>query len=443
MLPLPYTQNKALGTLSGFLRTIQQRLPPVARTRRVTRRGGQLLEQPYEETYLVQPKALSDGAQATIRLVLMMQLRAVEEARRVSFLQEPATDAAPTPPPVATNNEELARRRNVSSRAIRDHLSEGIRLGIITAKNFRGTQANFELWVSTKFLWKTDAQAVSPQAAENREKAAPAAVASPQATNFPLIEVLEKQYKKDRDSSVVEMLPTDPGQATLTGNTGPQPTPEPAPTPAKPPRQAKRARKDSGRPGGAKGPADAKKELFAERCREMAREFFYQSWKTLYPGEAFDEHEQTLWKKAVWHGVYRGFEARLSEKEWELYHRQALKRLGLVATYLLTHPERYLPKPFAEFVAGTGYFDAANRHGFVATEQWYARKQAANRQLSLSRDLSAAKKTLNAHRLGLAPKRQQGQTRVQLYRYLENKLRGKYGPAGLALFHAAVAAPAQ
>jgi hypothetical protein len=175
----------------------------------------------------------------------------------------------------------------------------------------------------------------------------------------------------------------------------------------------------------------------------MAREFFTQSWKTLYPGEAFTEHEQTLWKKAVWNGVYRGFEANLSEKEWEQYHESALKRLGMVARYLLRHPNRYLPKPYAEFVADTGYFDAANQHGFVATETWYARKQAADLQLSLTRDLNAAKRMLNAHRLGLAPRRHQEKTRMQLYRYLENKLRGKYGAPGLALFHAALAVPRQ
>jgi hypothetical protein len=446
MLPLPYSQNKALGTLSGFLNTIEKRLQPVPRTRLVTKRNGKLLDTPIQETYLVPAKALSDGAQATARLLVMMQLRAVEEARRVSFLQEPATDAAPTPPPVTTNNEELARGRRISSRAIRGHLREIQSIGIIVAKNFRGTQANFELWISTRFLWKTDSQAVSSDLVENRTKAAPAALASPETTNFPLIEVLEKQYKKDSDSSSVNLLASAPEQATLTGNTGPQQPQATDPKPAKQPRQAKQATKDRVKVGGAKVPTDAENELLWAKRRDMAREFFDLSWKlrsTLWPGKEFDEREQAMWKNAVWKGVYREFGSPLTETQWAQYHKQNLKQLGMVAKYLLRYPDKYIVAPYAEYVAGTGYFDAENPKGFAGTVDWYARKQAANMQLNLTRDLNKARTTLNAHRLGLATKRNQAKTRIQLYRYLENKLRGKYGPAGLALFHAAVAAPQQ
>lgn len=443
MLPLPYTQNKALGTLAGFLNTIEKKLQPVLRKRVVTRRAGQVLDTPIEQEYLVRPKALSDGAQATGRLLLIMQLRVVEEARRVSFLQEPATDAAPTPPPVTTNSEELARLRKVSSRAIRDHLNELQQVGIVVQRNCRGWFHNFELWISTKFLWKTDAQVVSAEQSKSRTKAAPAALASPDATNFPPIEVLEKQVKKDSDSSGVEKLVTGLGQLALTGNTGLQHPPAAAPTAPKPPRQTKQATKDRGQTGGAQMPSDARKALLLEKHRDMAREFFITAWRVLYPGQSFDEREQNLWKKAVWNGVYHGFAANLSEKQWADFHQVALRRIGMVAKYLLKHPQRFLPKPFAEFVVGSGYFDAENPNGFAATQGWYERKQAQNLQQSLSRDLSTAKKRLNAHRLGLSTKRDQARTRLQLYRLLETGLRRKHGAEGLALFHAAVAAPRQ
>lgn len=444
MLPLPYSQNKALGTLSGFLNTIQNRLQPVPRTRLVRKRNGKVLDTPIQETYLVTPKACSDGCQATMRLLVTMQLRAVEEARRVSFLQEPAIDAAPTPPPITTNNEELARLRRVSSRAIRDHIREAIGLGIIAVKNFRGTQANFELWISTKFLWKTDSQAVKLESAENRTKDAPAALDFAEATNFPLIEVLEKQYKKDIDSSSVDLLASSPQQTTLTGNTGPQQPQATDPKPAKQPRQAKQATKDRAKVGGAKVLSDAENELLQAKRRDMAREFFDLSWKlrsTLWPGKDFNDHEIGLWKKAVWNGVYRGFESTLTETQWAQYHKQNLKQLGMVAKYLLRRPTSWIVAPYAEYIAGSGYFDAENLKGFAGTVDWYARKEAANLQMSLTRDLNTAKKQLNAHRLGLATKRNQAKTRIQLYRLLENRLRAKYGPAGLKLFHELITPP--
>lgn len=446
MLPLPYSQNKAFGTLAGWLTSIEATLQPVLRKRTVTRRNGRVLDVPVEEEYPVRPKAVSDGCQATLRLLIMLQLRAIDEVRRNPFLLEPATDAAPTPPPVSTNNEELARLRKVSSRAIRDHLKEAEAVGVIVRRVFRGTQANFELWISTKFLWVTDSQVLTAAGGAASTKAAPAATGPAGGTNFPLIEVLEKQVKRDSDSRVVEKLATDPGQASLTGNTGLHQAPEPAPRAPKPLRQAKPATKDSGKLGAAKVPSDAENELLWAQRRDMAREFFGVAWKlreTLWPGQDFAEHEVNLWKTAVWNGVYRGFAAELTETQWTQYHQQALKRLAMVAKYQLKHPASWLVLPFARFVRGTGYFDAENEKGFVGTQEWYARKQAYNFQLSLTRDLGTAKKRLNAHRLGLGTKRDQARTRLQLYHLLETRLRTKYGPEALAQFHAAVAPPAK
>jgi len=419
LLPLPYTLRSAYGRLAQFLKRLRAQLPLQVRTRTV--RGK-------VEQYLVRPKALSDGAQATARVLLVWAIDAVEQLRRVPLLLEPATDARPTPPPVATNNEQLAAFRQVSARAIRDHLRELLTIGFIARKVFRGTKANFEVYVHAEFVWNT------APAAQNGLKAAnsPAPAAPRPATKVPLIVSLEKQDKKEIEIGQVEKLvtPAAPvGAGALTGNTGPQAGAKPAPTAPQRPRQATKEE-----PGGA-GAAERQAERLA-----LVLQAWHYAWKMLYPGRRFDEAEQHKALQAMWYGVYRGFGPALTEAEWQRYHEQVLQRLDLVAAYFQRHPNKFAPSPYAEFVAGSGYFDCENTRGFVGTEVWLARQEANNRQRNISRALLTARRALKAHRLGLAPKRSQALTSTQLFRYHEAKIRA-FGPEALRRYYAQVARP--
>ncbi|MGI4870655.1 MAG: hypothetical protein ACRYFX_05685 [Janthinobacterium lividum] len=423
MLPLPYTLRAAFGQFAAYLKKLRAELPAQLRSRTVK---GQL------QHYLVQPKALSDGGQATARLLLVLQINAVEQLRRVPLLLEAATDQAPaqrTPPPVATNNEALARARNVSARAIRDHLGELLKIGFLTRKVFHGRHADFELYVAPEFVWQKDAQ-TAPEGPKKHQYAPPAATAP--ATKVPPFITQDKQDKKEIEIGLVDKLVTErepTGAGALTGHTGPQQAPKPAPTAPATPRQATKAS-----PGGA-----AAGQLQAE-CLALALQAWHYAWKRLYPGRRFDEHEQHQALQAVWYGVYRGFAPALTAAEWQRYHEQVLQRIDLAAKYFERHPNSFAPSPYAEFVKGAGYFDAENARGFIGTEAWLARQEANNRQRNITRALLLARRQLKAHRLGIATKRTQALTLTQLFRHHETKLRA-FGPEALQRYYAQVANP--
>ncbi|MGI4862961.1 MAG: hypothetical protein ACRYFZ_03505 [Janthinobacterium lividum] len=420
MLPLPNTQRSAFGKFAAYLKKLQSELPAQLRTRTVK---GQV------QHYLVRPKAISDGAQATARLLLVYAIHAVEELRRVPLLLEAATDEAPhqrTPPPISTNNESLARARNVSSRAIRDHLQELLKIGFITRKTNHGWQANFELCLAPEFVWQKVAQ-LAPEAPKKRQYA-PAAASAP-ATKVPPFVSLEKQDKKEIEIGQVEKLVSATPSDVLTGNTGPQAGSKPAPTPPATPRQATK----SGQGGGA--PAERQ----AERLAWVLQAWHY-AWKRLYPSRHFDEAEQGKALEAMWYGTYFGFGKAATEAEWQRYHDQVLQRIDLAAAYFERHPNKFAPSPFAEFVKGTGYFDAENTRGFCGTEAWLVRQEANNRQRNIARALLKARQQLKAHRLGIAPKRTQALTNVQLFRYHETKIKA-FGPEALQRYYAQVAQP--
>ncbi|WP_185282900.1 HTH domain-containing protein [Hymenobacter sp. NBH84] len=414
------------------MNAIQKKLQPVLRTR--TRKG-------VKTQYLVPPKAVSDGAQATGRVLLKWQLEAISEARQVPFLRlQVATDAAPTPPPVATNCEELARYRNVSGRTIRNHLRELETCGVIVRRKFRGTHADFELWLSTKLLWKTDSAALQPMPVEESTLAEQAEVVLPSGTNFPLIEGLEKQYKEEIEIGPVDKLVSDAAGSSLTGNTGPRHTPKPTENGPHAALKAPSAEKESEKPGGAAAPAHVEKPQWLSTCREMAAEFYQKALRVLYARCSYSEQEHRQIKLAIWQGVYHGFGAQLTPRQWHTYHDQALERLDLAAGYFRRHPDKFAPKPYAEFVLGTGYFDYDNQRGFVGTLDWHAKQLARNHQRDVLKALRRARREMRAHRLRQAPERVQQMTPLQLYRYHENKLR-QLGAAALREFHAQVAAP--
>jgi len=423
LLPLPYTYSAAYRQLGAYLKRLKSELPVQVRTRTV---------QGQRQDYLVQPKAISDGAQATLRLILTWQIQAIEQLRRLPLLLEPATDAAPaqrTPPPVATNNEALARARGVSARAIRDHLQEGLKIGVLTRKVFRGWRADFELFIAPELVWKT-----SPQNAPEVPKKAHYAAPSPPAatTNFPPIVVLERQDKKEIEIAPVEKLvtPAAPhGAGKLTGNTGPQAGQKPAPPKPATPRQATKEGQ-----GGAAGA-----QLQAERLAWVTQAWRY-AWKRLYPTRRFDEAEQHKALEAMWYGTYFGFAKPATLAEWQQYHDQVLQRIDLAAAYFERHPNKFAPSPFAEFVKGTGYFDGENARGFAGTDAWLVRRDAHNHERNIVRALLKARQQLKAHRLGIAPKRTQALTAVQLFRYHEAKLRA-LGPGALHRYYAQVATP--
>ncbi|RZK30395.1 MAG: hypothetical protein EOO63_06825 [Hymenobacter sp.] len=179
--------------------------------------------------------------------------------------------------------------------------------------------------------------------------------------------------------------------------------------------------------------------LQAERLGLVMQTFHY-AWKRIYSSCNFDAREQERFQQAIWYGVYRGFGPALSPEGWQRYHDQVLQRIDLAAAYFQRHSHKFAPSPYAEFVAGTGYFDAENKQGFIGTENWLAKQEANQRQRNISRALLRARRELKAHRLGLAPKRRQEMSSIQLFRYHETKIKA-FGPDAVQRYYAQVANP--
>ena len=442
MLPLPYTPTRANGLLAKFLKMRKAKLPPQLRTRVVRGRT---------ETYQVQPKALSDGAQATARVLLFWALDAVEQVRQVSALQAADPSQPPLPPPVATNAESLAKFRQVSARAIRDHLTELLRVGIIARKVFRGTRSNFEVYLNPEFLWKVPQPAAQSPKKSKFEAGQSTDSTNASATNFPLIS-LEKQDKKEIEIGLVEKLLPHEAPGDLTGNTGPQVPPKIAPTAPKSPSQGPQEPKSGAaavaEKAGDNGPESGDKPVYNPELQarhqleqqrlELVRATWFYAWKRLYPSRQFDSAEQERALEAIWCGTYRGFTGPEDPRQWARYHDQVMERIDLAAAYFARHEDKFAPCPYAEFVAGTGYFDAENRYGFEGTAAWLRKHHASRRQRSLSDALLKARRQMKAHRLGIAPARVQAMTTLQLFRHHEAKLRA-FGEQALKRFYAQVA----
>ena len=135
----------------------------------------------------------------------------------------------------------------------------------------------------------------------------------------------------------------------------------------------------------------------------------------LYAGVAFDEEQHRKAQNAIWYGLFGGFDGRLTAAEYGLYHQQALERVDLVADWLKRDPGRYLPMPYAEVVAGRGYFDAGNTQGFVATEAWLAKKLVNQHRYHVASVLRKAGAELRGWRLRTAGPRVLALTYSQLY----------------------------
>jgi hypothetical protein len=449
MLPIPYCPSKARIALSEYIEQRSAALPKTTRTRTLKARtltDGTLVPA-RTESYAVRGSILSDGAEKTAWALIRLGLRAVAEGRQVPLLLAAEAEAVPTPPPVVTNSEALCRTnvrgKRVAGRTVRNHLAEMKAAGIVTRVQFRGRQRDYHVWINPRFLW--DATEKPAQTAEKPrfQPSAFAAVGPPKGTNFPPKGVHEPLQATEIETGQVDKLlaqrgQEEPGaqQATPSGYTGQPARPMPA---AQAPKKATGAANDVVLPSAPVAPtsgAPGPKTQLAQRQQNMVFEFWWAAQKELYApiNQLFTQEQQRLALNAIYFGVYGGFPAEWPLHRQERYHEQALERLGLAAGYFARNPHKYPPMPYAEHVAGAGYFDAANTKGFIGTMAWYTTHLAHRGQRALADGLRRARRELRQHALGTAPKRAQAKTTLELYRYHEAKMR-QLGPPALERFY--------
>lgn len=443
MLPLPLTLAKARRLWHQDFEAQCGAMPLQLRCRTHKAKvdaDGRVVQAARTERYFVQPKAAPSTAKDLMTDLVFMSFRALEQQRREQGFDftPPDPAAAPEAPAIAVNCRQLAQRRSMSSRTVRTHLDLLLKMGALVRKAWHGTRANFELWINPKYLWQTLEIAVE----SDLDRLQLGSILQGEPTKFPLSVAFETLETRKRETGDVEKLVTttapDPKlatPATPTGNTGPQADPElaaPAPEIASAgPRHESRATARKKAAAAPTGPETA--------ARQAHKQFVMSLWayarQHLYADVAFDKQQHAKAQNALWYGVFGGFDGRLTEREYGLYHQQALARVDLVAAWLKRNDGYRLPMPYAEMVKGRGYFDRENAQGFVKTQDWLAEKMVRHHEFNVASVLRKAGAEMRGWRLKTASKRVLALTASQLYQKHLKKVQALRDPLALDKFY--------
>jgi hypothetical protein len=441
MYPPLASISQARRRLSEFIEAKSDGIPPTVRTRKVKNREGE----EFIQSYAVSGRAICDGAEKTIWAIYRLAIKGMEQLRRVPELT--LDDACVSDlPPVATNCKELCKAKvrgmRVSDRTIRSHINAGLKLGVFVKKKFRGTKANFYVWVNPDFL-RACLVDNPKNAVQNAVEAVPASnaegrISTPESTMFPLNKLLEQFSKEIETGNVEKLLLHEAPDAGGQGNKREK-------------RGESDGKKGTGGPGaaserrtGGEMPAEAAAAMLANRPkaalstrqRDMVQEATLAAWRVLYTprGVTFNDDQYRKFLNTVWAGVYGGFPADWPVANQLRYHEQVLERIDMVAGYFARNPSKYPPLPYAEYVAGTGYFDAENPQGFIKTQEWWAKQQTNRINRKIAEALKSARREWRQHLHGNGPKKVMKRSLLELFRYHENRFK-QWGSAALEKFY--------
>ena len=358
-------------------------------------------------------------------------------------------------PSLKTNNCQLAKRTQASTRTIQRHIKRLLEAGIITEKIFHGSNASFELFINEKILLATCRLSVNEAKMALELKLNPILqstnkqeVENTSRTFCPHTDTRNNSYKtnnviKDVDNlsigSILQSAGYDTGNSSKrcsakkqndlnvstgnvsTGYTGGKVQEKNQDTGGKV--QEKRAEADK------KSDLKARKETEA-RCTSL--NFYAESlWKLaknlLYRDVFLTEFQENQAKEML----VKWYEP-VSDKFLSNVHQNYCERVYLVRDFVAKDPEkRFVQLPYR-------YFDTKNPSGFTGTKKWLQkhleRKEEVRKKLILHAQI---KKYLNNEKKTDSNRK----SSLQVYRECETRI-GKLGDQSLLhLFHAAVLKP--
>lgn len=343
-------------------------------------------------------------------------------------------------PGFLTNRVELADLWGCSERTAYAHLVKLQEAGLIAKRKFRGTRADFEIFLSPEILYgRADVEKV----VETPVFQMPSSGIAPLiCQNLPLNNASINQ--SNIETETIKGCGLGDNRATNQGNIQQgnknQGNTERQQPPLKPETgsQSQPVTVTMGAGGGAasgvhKWPAlkNAKGVVRTPEQRRAIFEGYVTSFwmyakQLLYPGRSFTRIEESMALDEIAAGVYWNFHVDNTEEEWDGHQTEAFKRLELAAAYYQRHQDRYPPDPFSKFKPGTGYFCFENQRGFRNTLNWIAANKAQYRTAYVNQRLNLAIRHLQQHSQGRAPKRLQAKTYLEAFRYLEDQMK-KYG----------------
>lgn len=358
-------------------------------------------------------------------------------------------------PSLKTNNSQLAKRTQASTRTIQRHIKRLLEAGIITEKIFHGSNASFELFINEKILLATCRLSVNEAKMALELKLNPILqstnkqeVENTSRTFCPHTDTRNNSYKannviKDVDNlsigSILQSAGYDTGNSSkrcsakkqndlnvstgnvLTGYTGGKVQEKNQDTGGKV--QEKRAEADK------KSDLKARKQAEA-RCTSLnfyVKMLWTLAQNVLYRGVYLTDRQVEIAQKLL----YRWYEP-VSTANLANVHQHYVERIDLVRKYIEKDPQkRFVQLP-------NRYFDPYNSNGFTGTKKWHKIHQQRQREVQVKLIVHAQIKRFLNNEMKEAAKRKPP---LELYRDCEQRI-GKLGdPVLLEQFHSAVLNP--
>ncbi len=338
-------------------------------------------------------------------------------------------------PSLQTNNQQLASLVKCSSRSVQRYIKKLIAAGIITAKKFRGTNANYELWIKSEILSVGQRKGVENSKSEVKMPLAQAKKMQSESVVYPqkmpscpdtysgnfknnLIIGVETVDNSKNSGNIFWKHTENCFKNFFFGN-------EKSSAAAAPHSPGDETRKIASRVDQSNGTGPAAYDPTCDNFHRMYVQLFWMMARNLlYKDTDLTESQVQIAQRLIGN-LY----APVKKEHIDKIHKIYIERLSLVSKYLAKDPERrFVPLPYI-------YFDTKNQKGFVGTKYWYEKHQARKKAVMLELALSAAirKFTKNEKREILKRKPQ-----LRVFRECENTL-GKLGdPSLLTRFHAAV-----
>ncbi|MDR6195670.1 hypothetical protein [Siphonobacter sp. SORGH_AS_0500] len=355
-------------------------------------------------------------------------------------------------PGFLTNRVELADLWGCSERTAYAHLVKLQEAGLIAKRKFRGTKADFEIFLSPEILYgRADVEKV----VETPVFQMPSSGIAPLiCQNLPLSNASINQ--SNIETETIKGCGLGDNKATNQGNIQQgnknQGNTERQQPPLKPETgsQYQLVTVTMGAGGAAASDVDNSKPTKGQRTPAQRQaifegyvtSFWIYAKQLLYSGRNFTSIEENQALQEIAQGVYLNFKVDFSEKEWDEYQTELFKRLELASAYYQRHADRYPPDPYSKFRPGSGYFCQENQRGFKNTDTWLAANRTAYRTAYVNQRLNLAIRHLQQHSQGRAPKRLQAKTYLEAFRYLEGQMK-KYGQNIYEKFLAGVSAVSQ
>lgn len=377
-------------------------------------------------------------------------------------------------PPLRTNNSQLAKRTKSSTRTMQRHIGRLQEIGFITKKLFRGTNADFEIWLNPSVLFPAAKDRPNPKhlrtvtkVEKNQASTGPKDACFIR-TNCPdtdtsnkgylerlLIDVESWEKQRCSDTLAVEGLNdrsagNNAGNLENAGDTRDAATTwinseahENAPElhatqPEKPVENPQLSLitgdrdteiQDQSIPGtrdAAEHPGILTSKNDVEDSRTAALSLyvnlFWNLARNLLYTDVYLSESQVEQAKELIRKLYEP----MSDRKMAEFHRQYCERLGLAQRYVSKSPKtRFIPLPHK-------YFDTNNPHGFIGTKAWYAKQ--AKRQQTAKADKILRQQIQKYIRNEISQKR----SSLTVFRECETRLGKLKAPQLVRQFHAAI-----